>query len=80
MVVSMLTTIDNPFDPFDQFDDWYTFDTQKGYNTCDYLAKLSYTSPELSSLDQALAVESAIDRIVSLNLFGIYKKVERTID
>lgn len=80
MVVSMLTTIDNPFDPFDQFDDWYAFDTQKGYNTCDYLAKLSYTSPELSSLDQTLAVESAIDRIVSLNLFGIYKKVERTID
>ena len=80
MVVSMLTTIDNPFDPFDQVDAWYAFDTQKGYNTCDYLAKLSYTSTELSSLDQALAVESAIDRIVSLNLFGIYKKVERTID
>lgn len=80
MVVSMLTTIDNPFDPFDQFDDWYAFDTQKGYNTCNYLANLAYTSTELSSTDQALAVESAIDRIVSLNLFGIYKKVERTID
>ena len=80
MEVSMLTTIDNPFDPFDQFDDWYAFDMQKGYNTCDYLAKLSYTSTELSSLDQVLAVESAIDRIVSLNLLGIYKKVKRTID
>ena len=80
MEVAMLTTIDNPFDPFDQFDEWYAFDIQKGYNSCDYVAKLAYTSPELSALDQAQAVESAIDRIVSLNVLGIYKKVKRTID
>ena len=77
MEVSMLTTIDNPFDPFDQFDEWYAFDTQKGYNTCAYVASLAYTSQELSAFDQSLAVESAIDRIVALNLFGIYKKVKR---
>ena len=29
----MLTTIDNPFNPFTNFDDWYAFDTSKGYNT-----------------------------------------------
>lgn len=79
MEVSMITTIDNPFDPFDQFDEWYAFDIQKGYNTCDYLARLAYTSPELSALDQSIAVESAIDRIVSLNLFGLYKKVKRKV-
>lgn len=77
MEVSMLTTIDNPFDPFDQFDDWYAFDVQKGYNCCEYVARLAYTSPELSALDQSQAVESAIDRIVALNLFGVYKKVKR---
>ena len=80
MEVSMLTTIDNPFDPFDQFDEWYAFDTQKGYNTCAYVASLAYTSQELSALDQSLAVESAIDRILALNLFGIYKKVKRKFD
>lgn len=78
MNVSMITTIDNPFDPFEQFDSWYAFDVQKGYNTCDYLARLSYTSSELSTLDQLQAVEKAIDQIVSLNLNGIYKKVKRT--
>ena len=80
MEVSMLTTIDNPFDPFDQFDEWYAFDTQKGYNTCAYVANLAYTSQELSALDQSLAIESAIDRIVALNLFGLYKKVKRKFD
>lgn len=79
MRVSMLTTIDNPYDPFTQYDDWYAFDVQKGYNSCDYLAKLAYSSNELSALDQNLAVESAIDKIVSLNLFGIYKKVTKEI-
>jgi hypothetical protein len=77
MEVAMLTTIDNPFDPFDQFDEWYAFDTQKGYYSCDYVARLAYTSPELSALDQAQAIESAIDRIVALNLSGVYKKVKR---
>lgn len=79
MEVSMITTIDNPFDPFYQFDDWYAFDTQKGYNTCDYLAKLAYGSKELSPLDQMQAVEQAIDRIVLHDLFGIYKKVKRKV-
>lgn len=77
--VSMLTTIDNPYDPFTQFDEWYTFDVMKGYNTCDYLARMTSTSPELSAYDQIHAVELAIDSIVSLNLFGIYKKVTKKV-
>ena len=28
----MLTTFDNPFDPFEQFTSWFLFDTEKGYN------------------------------------------------
>lgn len=73
----MLTTIDNPYDPFVQFEDWYAFDTQKGYNTCSYLGELAYTSPELSNADQLFSVESAIDEIVKLNILGIYKKLVR---
>ena len=71
----MLTTKDNPFDPFTQFDEWNSFDEQKGYYTCSYLAKFAYTSNELSDKDQALAVEFAIDEIIKHNPLGIYKKV-----
>jgi len=71
----MLTTIDNPFDPFTQFDEWYAYDTSKGYYTCAYLARIARGSDELSEADEELAVELAIDEIVELNVLGIYKKV-----
>jgi hypothetical protein len=38
---SMLTTEDNPFDPFTQFDEWYAFDVEKEYYTCAYLARIA---------------------------------------
>ena len=73
----MLTTIDNPFDPITQFDEWFAFDESKGYNTCSYLARITRTSDELSQVDEDLEVEAAIDEIISLNVLGIYKKVTR---
>lgn len=75
MSVSMLTTVDNPFNPFTNFDEWYAYDTEKGYHTCSYLARIVKTSNELSEEDESLAIEAAIDEIVKLNVLGIYKKV-----
>lgn len=72
---SMLTTIDNPFNPFDQFDEWFAYDVSKGYHTCSYLARIAKTSDELSPQDEDLAIEQAIDEIVRLNVLGIYRKV-----
>lgn len=73
-----LTTLDNPFNPFEQFDQWYAFDTQKGYNTCNYLARIARSSDELSDADEDRIVEEAIDEIVELNVLGIYKKVKKS--
>ena len=61
---SMLTTLDNPFDPFTQFDEWYDFDESKGYHSCSYLARIAKTSDELSEADEEKAIELAIDEIV----------------
>ncbi len=74
---SMLTTSDNPFNPFIQFNEWYAFDVGKGYNTCAYLARIAKTSDQLSEKDEAIAIESAIDEIVKFNILGIYLKVTR---
>lgn len=78
VVEHMLTTVDNPFDPFTQFDEWFSFDEAAGYHTCGYLARITRSSDALSESDQALAVEQAIDEIVEFNVLGIYRKVSRT--
>lgn len=70
-----LTTEDNPYNPFTQFDDWYAFDEQMGYHSCSYLDRIISTSDELSIPDQLVALEEAIDEIVKFNLTGNYKKV-----
>jgi hypothetical protein len=72
-----LTTEDNPFDPFEEFDQWNAFDQGKGYDTCSYLARIAKSSDELSEEEQLTAVEQAIDEIIELNLTGNYKKVEK---
>lgn len=71
----MLTTIDNPFNPFTQYESWYSFDSSKNYNTRNYLARIVKSSDELSEVDQASALEKGIDEIVKLNILGIYLKV-----
>ena len=61
----MLTTIDNPYNPFTQFDRWYVFDCQMGYDTCAILARISRNSDELSEADQEIAIEEAINEMLS---------------
>lgn len=75
----MLTTIDNPFDPFTQWDEWRQYDEDKKYFTCSYLARIAKTSDDLSTADYNLAIDRAINEIVSLNINGMYKKVYENI-
>jgi hypothetical protein len=75
--MSMLSTSDNPYDPFTQWDQWYTYDQDHGYYTSDYLARLVVQSNDLSSADQDLAIDFAIDEIVKENVNGLYIKVEK---
>ena len=71
----MLTTKDNPYNPFAEFDEWRTWDEQAGYNTLSYLGRVVRTSDELSDADQSLAIEQAINEIVSEN-GDFYVKVQ----
>ena len=71
----MLTTIDNPFNPFTNFDDWYAFDTSKGYNTCAYLDRICNSSENCTEEEENQAINEAIDEIVKMNILGIYVKI-----
>ena len=79
MIETMLTTIDNPYSPFDQYEEWYTWDKNKGYHTPEFLARIAIVSEELSDTDYNMAIEFAIDEIVKENVTGLYKKVLREV-
>lgn len=79
MEVLMLTTTDNPYDPFTQFDQWYAFDERHGYHTCGYIDRIAKSSSALSPEDQIASINDAIREILRVNLYGNYKKVSRDI-
>jgi hypothetical protein len=75
MVEHMLSTVDNPYNPFYQFDEWLAWDTAQGYHTNSFLARIIKTSDDLTEADESAALEDAIDEIVQENILGLYIKV-----
>ena len=73
----MLTTIDNPFNPFTQFDSWFLFDVEKGYNSCSRLARFARTSEQLTEKENDEEIERAIDEIIKYDFMNIYMKVRK---
>jgi hypothetical protein len=78
VVEYMLTTVDNPFDPFTRFEEWLAYDMRMGYHTSAFLARVAKVSEDLSETDQAIAINDAIDEIVRENVSGMWRKVSRS--
>ena len=77
----MLTTTDNPWNPFSNFNEWYSWDVAHGYDTAGLLARVTKTSTDLSDADFERAIEDGIDYIVNQNVSGVYvKAVKPTSD
>jgi hypothetical protein len=73
----MLTTVDNPWNPFTDYEEWYQFDHDKGYDTPGYLARIAIVTFDLSDTEVDDTIEQAIDEIVRLNINGMYRKAVR---
>ena len=63
----LLTTSDNPFNPFTQPTEWDAYDRDHGYHCKEYLARVALVSPELSDEDYTEAVNAAVISIVDFN-------------
>ncbi len=72
-----LTTTDNPYNPFKNFNQWFLFDVQKGYNSCSYLARVARTSDQFTDDENKQEIERAIDEIIKYDFMNIYKKIRR---
>lgn len=75
MSASMLTTVDNPFNPFTEFVDWLAYDNRMGYDTCNFMARLNLASEDANPMEQETAIDEVIDEIVKYNVLGLYRKV-----
>ncbi len=74
-----ITTNDNPFNPFEQFTSWNSFDVEKGYNTCCLLATLTQTSDDMTEIEEIAERERVIDEIIKQDPIGIYKKLTKPL-
>lgn len=73
----MLTTVDNPYDPFTQWDEWFAWDLNAGYHTSGLLARIARVPDDLTEGEEHLAIQQAIDEIVQENVLGVFRKVKR---
>ena len=70
-----VTTIDNPYNPFTESDQWRAFDISHGYNTDAYVARVGNFSDELSEEEFDEEINFVVDEICRLNINGMYRKV-----
>ena len=75
MATSMLTTIDNPFDPFEDFTSWMLFDKEKGYDSSERLMRIAKLSDDMTQKEVDDEIERAINEIIKYDFMNIYKKI-----
>ena len=80
MIRCFLSTSFIPFFPYCQFDDWFRFDIDMGYNSCGLLMRLAYTSDQLTDAENAYEIEQAIDKIIANDPLNIYKKLKMEVE
>lgn len=75
----MLTTVDNPWNPFTNYAEWLAWDRAAGYDTPGMLARIAKVSLDLSDAAIDQVIEDAIDEICKQNVNGMYRKASRPI-
>ena len=73
----MLTTLDNPYNPFTQFDEWFAYDTIHGYDTCGTLARFAVTGNNLTEEENSKIIDEAMDSIMDVDPFCRWIKVTK---
>ena len=77
MIKVGVTTIDNKFDPIDDFDRWWNEDRRLQHFTCERLSILGQFSDDLSPLDEVQEMERVINRMIELFPHEGYRKIKR---
>ena len=71
----MLTTTDNPYSPFTEWEAWYEFDTSHGYNTIALLGRISMGTHIANDMDSHFAMRTIVEK----DLYGKHVLVTRAM-
>ena len=74
----MLSTIDNPFNPIDDYESWLAYDIEFDHRTCETLANAVNLSPEMSQAEEEKEIERAIDEIIKYDPVHKFIKVTKS--
>ena len=75
----MLSTNDNPFDPFEQFTPWDLYDKEKGHNSSELLARIARFSDDMTEKEEDDEIERAIDEIIKNDPLNKFIKVSKDV-
>lgn len=80
MTCCMLSTIDNPFNPFEDYSSWLMFDKEKGYDSAERLMRIAKLSDDMTQKEENEEIERAIDEIIKYDFLNVYTKVSKTLN
>lgn len=76
----MLSTIDNPFNPFEDYSSWLMFDKEKGYDSAERLMRIANLTDDMTQKEENEEIERAIDEIIKYDILNVYVKVSKTLN
>ena len=80
MTCCMLSTIDNPFNPFEDYFSWLMFDKEKGYDSAERLMRIAKLTDDMTQKEENEEIERAIDEIIKYDMLNVYIKVSKTLN
>ena len=80
MTCCMLSTIDNPFNPFEDYSSWLMFDKEKGYDSAERLMRIAKVTDDMTQKEENEEIERAIDEIIKYDFLNVYTKVSKTLN
>ena len=80
MTCCMLSTIDNPFNPFEDYNSWLMFDKEKGYDSAERLMRIAKLTDDMTQKEENEEIERAIDEIIKYDILNVYIKVSKTLN
>ena len=71
----MLSTVDNPYNPHHDYNQWLQWDHDHGYYTQEYVARLINIAADMDQHESADLIEMVHQEILDVDALGVYMLV-----